>query len=89
MIWDWWVAIGLVAQAAFSMRFLIQWIATERRKQSYVPISFWHFSIIGGTLLLIYAIHRRDPVFILGQVTGVFIYSRNLYFIYKSKTRRA
>jgi len=85
MKWDWWVLIGFAAQGLFTARFLVQWIATEKRKQSYVPTSFWYFSLFGGLFLLIYAIHRKDPVFILGQSSGVFIYARNLYFIHSNK----
>jgi len=80
-----WVSIGLLGQALFTMRFLVQWITSEKRKKSVVPVAFWYFSIAGGIILLSYAIYRRDPVFILGQSFGVFIYSRNLYFIYKEK----
>jgi len=76
-----WLAIGLLGQAFFSARFLVQWIATERRRRSVVPHQFWYFSIGGGLTLLAYAIHRGDPVFILGQAAGLFVYSRNLYFI--------
>lgn len=82
---NWWLILGFTAQALFTMRFLIQWVVTEKKRKSHVPISFWYFSILGGLLLLVYAIHRKDPVFILGQSTGVFIYSRNLYFIHKKK----
>jgi lipid-A-disaccharide synthase-like uncharacterized protein len=78
---DWWVALGLVAQALFAMRFLVQWIASERAGRSVIPTTFWMFSIGGGTLLLIYALYRRDPVFIAGQGLGLFIYLRNLQFI--------
>ena len=85
MKWDWWVILGFCAQALFSARFLVQWIASEKRKESYIPVIFWYFSLSGGLLLLIYAIHRKDPVFILGQSTGVIIYARNLYFIYKKR----
>jgi lipid-A-disaccharide synthase-like uncharacterized protein len=83
MIWDAWLLLGFVAQLLFSMRFGIQWLASERRKQSYIPPAFWHLSLAGGILLLLYAIHRRDPVFILGQASGICIYARNLYFIAK------
>jgi lipid-A-disaccharide synthase-like uncharacterized protein len=76
-----WLAIGLLGQAFFSARFLVQWIASERRKESVVPTPFWYFSIGGGLTLFAYAIYRADPVFILGQGAGVFIYARNLYFI--------
>lgn len=84
-----WLSVGLLGQAMFSARFLIQWIASERRKESVVPRPFWYFSIAGGLTLLAYAISIRDPVFILGQSTGVFIYARNLYFIYRQPARTA
>jgi lipid-A-disaccharide synthase-like uncharacterized protein len=76
-----WLGFGLVGQAFFSARFLVQWIASERRKQSVVPVQFWYFSVGGGLMLLAYAIYRQDPVFILGQGAGLFVYARNLYFI--------
>ena len=76
-----WLATGLVGQALFFGRFFVQWIASERQKASVVPKSFWYFSIGGGLVLLAYSIHRRDPVFILGQATGLFIYLRNLWFL--------
>ncbi len=76
-----WLGVGFLAQAMFMMRFLVQWIVSERARQSIVPNVFWYFSLCGGAMLLIYAIHRVDPVFILGQATGLFIYSRNIYFI--------
>lgn len=76
-----WLAVGFLGQACFFGRFLIQWIASERRRQSVVPVPFWYFSIVGGVILLAYAIHRQDPVFILGQATGLLVYARNLYFI--------
>jgi lipid-A-disaccharide synthase-like uncharacterized protein len=76
-----WLAVGFLGQACFSARFLVQWIASERRRQSVVPIQFWHFSVIGGLILLAYAIHRQDPVFIVGQAAGLVVYARNLYFI--------
>lgn len=78
-----WIAVGFAGQALFSMRFLIQWLASERSGRSVIPVAFWYFSIGGGLTLLSYAIYRLDPVFILGQLTGVFIYSRNLYLIYR------
>jgi lipid-A-disaccharide synthase-like uncharacterized protein len=80
-----WVIFGLLGQLFFFLRFFFQWIASERKKQSTIPVSFWYLSIIGGIILLIYSIYRRDPVFILGQSLGVFIYARNLYFIKKKK----
>jgi len=82
---DIWLIIGFSGQALFSMRFLIQWIKSEREKRSTIPIAFWYFSLAGGASLLIYAIHRKDPVFILGQATGLFIYARNLYLIFRER----
>jgi lipid-A-disaccharide synthase-like uncharacterized protein len=79
-----WLSIGFLGQAMFSMRFLIQWLSSERQRRSVVPVHFWYFSLAGGLILLIYAIHRRDPVFILGQAGGILIYVRNLYFIKRS-----
>lgn len=78
------LVIGFTGQALFSGRFLVQWIASERAGKSVMPLAFWYFSIAGGLTLLGYAIYRMDPVFILGQSTGVFIYIRNLYLIRKS-----
>lgn len=76
-----WLAIGFGGQALFGTRFLLQWIFSEREKRSVIPVSFWYFSLGGSAILLAYAIHRMDPVFILGQSTGLFIYLRNLHFI--------
>lgn len=78
-----WLVVGLTGQALFFMRFLVQWIASEKKRESVVPLAFWYFSIGGAILLLIYAIYRRDPVFIIGQSMGFLIYGRNLYFIHK------
>lgn len=77
---DWWVVLGFIAQILFTGRFLVQWLASERQGKMVIPIAFWFFSIGGGVLLLIYALHRKDPVFIAGQGFGVFVYARNLYF---------
>ena len=82
---DWWVVLGLVAQAMFTMRFVVQWIASERQGRSVIPIAFWFFSIGGGVLLLGYALYRKDIVFILGQGFGVFVYVRNLYLVLKER----
>ncbi|MCK5876419.1 MAG: lipid-A-disaccharide synthase N-terminal domain-containing protein [Candidatus Marithrix sp.] len=79
-----WVIIGLTGQIFFSMRFLIQWWQSEQQQKSVIPIEFWYFSILGAVTLLSYAIYRADPVFILGQSTGLFIYLRNLHLIKKS-----
>jgi lipid-A-disaccharide synthase-like uncharacterized protein len=82
-----WIIVGFVGQALFFGRFFVQWIASERRKQSVVPNSFWYLSLAGGAVLLAYAIHRRDPVFIAGQATGFFIYTRNLWLIHRPAHR--
>jgi len=82
-----WLSIGFLGQTFFSMRFLVQWIASERQKESVIPISFWFFSIGGGVLLFAYALYIRDPVFILGQGFGVFVYARNLYFELRDRRR--
>ncbi|MDB5491415.1 MAG: lipid biosynthesis domain protein [Micavibrio sp.] len=78
-----WEAIGFIGQGLFTARFLVQWIATEKKKESVIPLMFWYFSISGGLVLLIYAIHIKSPVFILGQAMGLLIYSRNLSIIFK------
>jgi len=76
-----WLAIGFMAQLMFSMRFIVQWIASERARRSIVPETFWYFSLVGGAMLFAYAIYRLDPVFMLGQGMGLVIYGRNIYFI--------
>jgi lipid-A-disaccharide synthase-like uncharacterized protein len=76
-----WLMIGFGGQALFSGRFILQWLVSEYKKQSVIPIGFWYLSILGGLTLLAYAIHKKDPVFILGQLTGLFVYIRNLYLI--------
>lgn len=81
-----WLAIGLIGQIIFGGRFVIQWLASEKKKESVIPVAFWWCSIGGGIMLLAYAIHKMDPVFILGQGLGLFIYARNLVFILKPKT---
>lgn len=80
-----WIGLGFLAQFMFMMRFVVQWIASERARRSILPVAFWYFSTAGGTLLLAYAIHREDPVFILGQSLGLFIYLRNLVFIRRER----
>ena len=86
---DWGILIGYIAQALFAMRFFVQWVASERAGRSVIPTSFWFFSIGGGFLLLGYAIYRKDPVFIVGQAFGVFVYLRNLYFVTRDRKRGA
>jgi lipid-A-disaccharide synthase-like uncharacterized protein len=80
-----WLVLGFLAQAMFSARFLVQWLASERAKKSIVPLPFWYLSIAGSVLLLAYAAYRKDPVFIVGQSAGILIYSRNLFLIYRER----
>lgn len=80
-----WLIIGLLGQGIFSARFIVQWLVSEREKRSIIPVAFWYLSLFGGITLLIYSIYKKDPVFILGQTTGVFIYSRNLFLIHRER----
>jgi lipid-A-disaccharide synthase-like uncharacterized protein len=80
-----WLVIGFVGQACFTGRFLVQWIVSEWRKESTIPVAFWFLSLSGGVILLAYAIYRRDPVFILGQSFGAVVYVRNLMLIRRHK----
>ena len=83
-----WLVLGFGAQALFTARFIVQWLASERAGRSLVPTSFWLLSLGGSSLLLVYAIYRQDPVFILGQSSGLFIYSRNLWLIQRENKRK-
>ncbi|MEX0853296.1 MAG: lipid-A-disaccharide synthase N-terminal domain-containing protein [Bauldia sp.] len=80
-----WLVVGFIGQALFSARFMVQWIASERARQSVIPVAFWFFSVGGGVTLLAYAIYRRDPVFIVGQAAGLLIYGRNLILIFRGE----
>ena len=82
---NWWVLLGYAGQSLFSMRFIVQWVASERVGRSVIPVAFWFFSIGGGMLLFVYALYIRDPVFILGQGFGLFVYLRNLYFVFRER----
>ena len=84
----WWVMIGLTGQLLFTMRFLVQWVQSEREGRSVIPLAFWYFSLGGGLVLFSYAVYRTDPVFILGQSMGIVIYSRNLWLIHAERRRR-
>jgi lipid-A-disaccharide synthase-like uncharacterized protein len=78
---NWWIGLGFLGQALFSARFLVQWLVSEARRKSTIPVAFWWLSLAGGGTLLIYAIWRGDPVFIAGQSVGLFIYARNLFLL--------
>lgn len=83
-----WLGIGLLGQGIFSARFIVQWLVSEKEKRSVIPVAFWYLSLLGGITLLAYSIYKRDPVFILGQSTGVFIYTRNLLLIQRERLAR-
>ncbi len=80
---NWWVLLGYAGQSLFAMRFIVQWLASERVGRSVIPVAFWFFSIGGGAILFAYALHRRDPVFMIGEAAGTLIYLRNLYLIWR------
>ena len=84
-----WVAVGFLGQGLFFGRWVIQWIASERKAESRVPVAFWYMSLVGGLITLAYAIYRRDPVFIAGQSIGALVYIRNLMLIYRQGPRSA
>ena len=80
-----WLVVGFLGQSLFSARFIVQWLVSEKRRSSVTPIAFWYFSLAGGVILLTYAIHRRDIVFIAGQATGLLVYVRNLMLILRPR----
>jgi lipid-A-disaccharide synthase-like uncharacterized protein len=79
-----WVGIGFLGQGIFFMRWVVQWLASERSAESRVPVAFWYLSLVGGLITLAYAIYRKDPVFIAGQSVGSFVYLRNLMLLSRS-----
>lgn len=84
-----WIVVGFAGQALFSLRFIVQWLSSERAGESVVPLAFWFLSLAGGSTLLAYALFRQDPVFILGQMSGLLVYSRNLWLIYRKRAEQA
>jgi len=80
-----WLVIGFAGQALFSARFIVQWIASERKRRSIVPVAFWFLSLAGGSILFFYAFLRRDPVIMVGQASGLIVYIRNLWLIYRHR----
>ncbi len=82
-----WVLFGFLGQAAFSARFIVQWIVSEKNKESTIPVVFWYLSLVGGLILFIYAIYKKDPVFVIGQGSGLFVYIRNLVLIKKKQSQ--
>ena len=86
---DLWLIIGFAGQTLFFMRFFFQWIVSEKNKKSTIPEIFWYFSLGGGLILLLYAIHRQDPVFIMGQAFGLLVYVRNIMLIISERKNKA
>ncbi len=82
-----WLTVGFLGQGLFTARFVVQWLASERKRESIVPAAFWWLSLLGGCALLFYAIFRRDPVIITGQAMGLFVYTRNLMLLRRSRRR--
>ena len=82
-----WLAFGLLGQLVFGARFIVQWIASERKQESHIPIVFWYLSLTGGLITTAYAIHKKDVVFIIGQGSGLIVYVRNLMLIYRAQRR--
>jgi lipid-A-disaccharide synthase-like uncharacterized protein len=84
-----WLSIGLAGQTLFMMRFIVQWIHSERLRKSVIPVSFWYFSLLGGLTVLAYGFHRADPVIIIGQLPGTVVYVRNLMLVYRAHQARS
>ena len=89
MVGNLWLTIGLLGQGLFTARFLVQWVASEKKRDSVMPVAFWWFSLVGGLTLLSYALHKGDPVFIIGQSMGLIVYVRNLMLVSKARRRAA
>src|SRR3954470_13510423 len=89
MVWNpnLWMAVGFLGQAIFTARFLVQWVVSEKKRDSVVPVAFWWLSLFGGMTLLSYAISRRDPVIVVGQGMGLVVYVRNLMLVGKARRR--
>ena len=85
---SYWVLLGFSSQFIFFVRFFIQWIATERKKEVHIPEAFWYLSLCGAAGLLIYSIHRKDIVFIVGQSAGILFYGRSIYFLHMTKRKK-
>lgn len=84
-----WLIVGLLGQTMFMMRFVVQWLASERQRESVIPVSFWYLSLIGGLTVLAYGLHKAEPVIILGQLPGTLVYTRNLMLIHRGPSPAA
>ena len=84
-----WVLFGFLGQAAFSARFIVQWIISEKNKKSTIPLAFWYLSLVGGLILFVYALYKKDPVFVVGQGAGLIVYVRNLVLINRQQSNVA
>lgn len=82
-----WLMVGLLGQAMFMMRFVVQWLHSERHGKSVIPVSFWYLSLAGGVIVLAYGLHKVEPVIILGQIPGTFVYVRNLMLIHREQAK--
>lgn len=83
-----WIGLGFFGQALFFARFIVQWLVSEKRGESVIPLSFWHLSLLGSIVLLFYSIYRKDPVFIAGFSLNMLIYLRNLALIRKKSLQK-
>jgi len=84
-----WLLVGLLGQVLFMMRFIVQWIHSERHQKSLIPISFWYFSLLGSVIVLAYGFHKTELVIIVGQLPGTLVYIRNLMLIKKSHAKKS
>ncbi|AXQ47942.1 lipid-A-disaccharide synthase N-terminal domain-containing protein [Pseudomonas vlassakiae] len=83
-----WLIVGFAGQVVFTGRFVLQWLYSEFKKRSVIPVGFWYLSMLGSALLLVYAIYREDPVFIIGQSFGLVVYLRNLQLIARHREQK-
>jgi lipid-A-disaccharide synthase-like uncharacterized protein len=84
-----WATVALIGQVIFGGRFVLQWLVSEYRKKSHVPIAFWYLSILGSLILLAYSVHIKNPIFMLSFSLNTLIYFRNLHLLYLESTRTA
>jgi len=83
-----WLGVGFFGQFIFFLRFVLQWIASEKNKEVVIPVGFWYLSIAGTIIILVYSIHIKDIVFTTAQVLSLFIYARNLMLVHKNPPKK-